>query len=79
LHKKDLTAIFAETDFGVEGMISYRDLEDDYYEFDEKSLSAVGKHTGKKYSIGDVIGIRVKRADPTLKEIDYIPESDDNE
>ncbi len=72
-------AIFAETDFGVEGMISYRDLEDDYYEFDEKSLSAVGKHTGKKYSIGDVIGIRVKRADPALKEIDYIPESDDNE
>ncbi|MBR5506807.1 MAG: ribonuclease R, partial [Clostridia bacterium] len=28
-------AIFAQTDFGIEGMISYRDLEDDYYEFDE--------------------------------------------
>ncbi len=72
-------AIFAETDFGVEGMISYRDLEDDYYEFDEKSLSAVGKHAGKRYSIGDVIRVKVKRADPAFGEIDYIPESDDNE
>ena len=72
-------AIFAQTDFGIEGMISYRDLEDDYYEFDEKSMSATGKHTGKKYSIGDIIKIKVQRADPNLKEIDFIPESDDNE
>ena len=52
-------AIFAQTDFGLEGMISYRDLEDDYYEFDEKSMSATGKNTGKKYSIGDIIKIKV--------------------
>jgi len=69
--------IFAETEFGVEGLISMTDLDDDYYEFDEKTLSLSGRNTGKKYNIGDSITIKVKRADPILREIDYYIESSD--
>lgn len=66
--------IFAETDFGVEGLISMTDLNDDYYEYDEASLTLVGKHTGKVYTIGNEFDIKVKRADTRLREIDYIIE-----
>ena len=67
--------IFAETDFGIEGLISMTDLDDDYYEYDEKLLMLKGRNTGKTYNIGDSVSIIVKRADPTLREIDYIIES----
>ncbi len=67
--------IFCQTDFGIEGLISMVDLDDDYYEFDEKTLTLVGKHTQKTYSIGDELDICVKRADPTEREIDFVIES----
>lgn len=72
--------IFAETDFGIEGLISMTDLDDDYYEYDEKLLMLKGRNTGKTYNIGDGISIVVKRADPALREIDYMIErSEENE
>lgn len=69
--------MFAQTDFGIEGLISVSDLEDDYYEFDEKLLTLIGKHTGKNYTVGDEFDIIVKRADPKEKEIDFVLESGD--
>ena len=70
--------VFAETDFGIEGLISMTDLDDDYYEYDEKSLILKGRNTGKVYSIGDSISIIVKRADANLREIDFMIESSDS-
>ncbi len=69
--------IFAETEFGIEGLISMVDLDDDYYEYDETTLRLVGKHSRKIYSIGDEIKIRVKRADVKYREIDFYIESGD--
>ncbi|MBO7288622.1 MAG: ribonuclease R [Clostridia bacterium] len=66
--------MFAETEFGIEGLISMSDLDDDYYEFNEKMLTLHGRNTGKTYNIGDSISIIVKRADPAMREIDYIIE-----
>jgi len=72
--------MFAETEFGIEGLISMTDLDDDYYEYDENTLSLKGKHNNIVYNIGDKINITVKRADPYLREIDYyIERSDLNE
>ncbi|MBE7052480.1 MAG: ribonuclease R [Ruminococcaceae bacterium] len=72
--------IFAETDFGIEGLISMTDLSDDYYEFDESNFCLKGKKHGKEYSIGDRLTIKVKRADSQAREIDYTIESgDENE
>lgn len=63
--------IFVQTLFGVEGLISMRDLDDDFYEYDDCSMTLIGKKFGKIYSIGDKIRITVKRSDPELREIDY--------
>ena len=69
--------LFAETEFGIEGLVSMTDLDDDYYDYDDTSLTLVGKHKGKIYSIGDDIKIRVKRADVKYREIDFYIESGD--
>ncbi len=66
---------FAETEFGIEGLVSVRDLEDDYYEFDESKMILCGTHFHKTFSIGDKLKIKVKRADKTMREIDFVVES----
>ena len=45
-----------------EGMIPIRDLDDDYYEFDEKNYCLRGRRKNKIYSLGDAITIKVARA-----------------
>lgn len=67
--------VFCQTEFGIEGLISMTDLDDDYYLFDEKTLTLNGKHTSKTYAIGDEIKICVKKSDPVTREIDFIAES----
>ncbi len=44
-----------------EGMIPIRDLDDDYYEFDEKNYCLRGRRKNKIYSLGDAITIKVAR------------------
>ena len=46
-----------------EGLISIRDLDDDFYEFDEKNFCLLGRRTHRKYQLGDKITIQVARAD----------------
>lgn len=45
-----------------EGMIPIRDLDDDYYEFDEKNYCLRGRRKNRIYSLGDAITIKVARA-----------------
>lgn len=54
-----------------EGMIPIRDLDDDYYTFDEKNYCLVGRRFNKKYQLGDEITIRVAKADLTKKQLDF--------
>lgn len=54
-----------------EGMVPIRDLTDDYYEFDEKNYSIVGRHTNTRYRLGDKITIQVARANLDRKQIDF--------
>ena len=56
-----------------------RDLDDDYYEYDEKTLTLIGKRTSKTYAIGDELIIKVKRADSKHREIDFTIESGDDD
>ncbi|MBR4980090.1 MAG: RNB domain-containing ribonuclease, partial [Bacteroidales bacterium] len=55
----------------IEGMISLRELEDDYYQFDEKIYSVKGKSSGKKYTLGDRVTVKVERASLEQKTIDF--------
>lgn len=47
--------------FGVEGMVRYQDIADDYYIFDEKNFSAIGKKTKKRFTMGDNVRVKVKK------------------
>jgi ribonuclease R len=59
-------------DLLVEGMIRVRDLEDDYYLFDERHYALRGRSTGKVYRLGDVVRVRVAAVHPEQREIDFV-------
>jgi ribonuclease R len=64
--------IFVEiNDLLVGGMIHVRDLQDDYYTFDEKKYALIGQRTGKQYRLGDRVRVTVLRVDPEEREIDF--------
>lgn len=68
------------TNFGIfielsqnlaEGLIRYRDLEDDYYTFDEKNYAITGKRAGRRIRLGDKINVKLVRVDNEKREIDF--------
>jgi len=54
-----------------EGMVPIRDLDDDYYEFDEKSYCLTGRRNHKFFRLGDPIRIQVARANLERKQLDF--------
>ncbi len=54
-----------------EGMVPMRDLDDDFYEFDEKNYCLIGRRTHKRYSLGDPLRIQVARANLEKKQLDF--------
>ena len=54
-----------------EGLVPIRDLEDDYYELDEKNYCIVGINTRKKYTVGDQVKVIVARTDLEKKQLDF--------
>jgi ribonuclease R len=64
--------LFVEiTDLLVQGLIRVRDLGDDYYVYDEKHFSLIGRRTKKRYRLGDKVQVKVVRVDPEEREIDF--------
>ena len=64
--------IYAEIDENhCEGMIPMRDLDDDYYDFDEKNYCLVGRRHHHKYQLGDSIRIQVANANLERKQLDF--------
>jgi ribonuclease R len=54
-----------------EGMVSVRDLADDFYEYDEENYCIRGRTTGKLYTLGDRVKVEVVKADMQKKQLDY--------
>lgn len=54
-----------------EGMISTRELVDDYYEYHEQEYALVGRRSGKRYTIGDPIRIQVAQANLERRYLDF--------
>ena len=54
-----------------EGMIPMRELDDDFYDFDEKAYCLTGRRYHKKYNLGDPIRIKVVRANLERKQLDF--------
>ena len=56
---------------GCEGMVPMRELDDDFYEFDEKNYCLRGRRRKKEYRLGDKISIKVVKANLERKQLDF--------
>ena len=54
-----------------EGMIPLRELEGDYYDFDEKNYCLKGRRYHHCYNLGDSVKVQVARADLYRKQLDF--------
>ena len=54
-----------------EGLVPIRDLDDDFYEFDEKNYCLIGQRKKRQYRLGDPITIKVAQANLDRKQLDY--------
>lgn len=59
------------TEAFAEGMVKLRDIDDDYYVFDENRFAVVGEKTKKQYAIGDAIRVNIIRISPERGQIDF--------
>lgn len=65
--------IFVEIpDYLIEGLVHIRDLDDDYYTYDEKNYRLLGKRTKRVYQLGDEVRIRVAKANREHNQIDFV-------
>jgi ribonuclease R len=58
------------TENKCEGMIRLRDLDDDFYEFDDTNYCVIGARTRQRYTLGDAVKVQVVRCDLLKKQID---------
>ena len=64
--------IYCEIDENhCEGLVPMRDLDDDYYDFDERNYCLVGRRHHNKYQLGDPIRIKVAQANIEKKQLDF--------
>ncbi len=68
------------TDWGVyveiienkcEGLVRIKDIQSDFYIFDEKQYALIGQSTKYVYQLGDEVTIKVKKADLEKKQLDF--------
>ena len=65
--------VFVElTELLVEGLVHVRDMDDDYYAYDESTYTLRGENTGKSYRPGDSVTVEVVGADIDSREIDLL-------
>lgn len=78
-HISGITAfgIYCEIDENhCEGMVSIHELNDDYYDFDERNYCLVGRRHRHRYQLGDSVRIKVAKANIEKKQLDFILASD---
>jgi len=54
-----------------EGLVHIRELDDDYYFFDEDNYSIIGRKNKKTFQLGDPVKIKIVRADLEKKQLDF--------
>lgn len=55
----------------AEGLVRTREMRDDFYELKDHGFRLVGTRTGKTYSLGDRVNVRLKKVDIEQKTIDW--------
>ncbi len=59
------------TETKTEGLVPIRDMNDDYYVFDEKNYRIIGKRRKKIYQLGDRVEIEIIKANLVKKQLDF--------
>ena len=60
------------TDLLVEGLVHVRDMDDDYYNYDESTLTMTGRDTGKRYRPGDEVKVQIVGANVEKRQVDLL-------
>ena len=60
-----------ETTAKADGMVRLKEMTDDFYELNEKLYAVVGQKTGKKYSLGDKVRVKLLDANLDKKILDF--------
>ncbi|WP_290661072.1 RNB domain-containing ribonuclease, partial [Ignavibacterium sp.] len=60
------------TDILAEGLIRLRDLDDDFYIYDERKYAIIGKRTKKMYRLGDKVSVKLVRVNEERLELDFL-------
>lgn len=58
-------------DTHIEGMAYLRDIEGDFYSYDETRYEIVGRHFPRRLAFGDEVWVRVKGADLQRRTLDF--------
>ena len=58
-------------DTHIEGMAFLRDIEGDFYMYDEARFEVVGRASGRRIAFGDEVWVRVKGVDMRRRTIDF--------
>ncbi len=55
---------------GVEGMVRMSSIDDDYYQFEQKSYRMVGRRTGRTFQLGGKVKVGITKVDTVAHEMD---------
>jgi len=55
-----------------EGLVHIRELDDDFYLFDEDEYAIIGRRTKKRYQLGDPVKVIIGRADLEKRQLDFL-------
>lgn len=59
-------------DILAEGLVHMRELDDDYYIFDEKNYCLKGRRSKRKFTLGDKLRVKLIRIDGERSEVDFV-------
>lgn len=63
--------LFVELQNTIEGLIHVNNLKQDYFHFIENHMALVGERTGMTLKIGQKVKVKVDKANPETREIDF--------
>lgn len=63
--------IYVELPNTIEGLVAVRNMEDDYYIYDEENLQYIGERNHRVYALGDKVRVKLVRANVSERNLDF--------
>lgn len=62
---------FVELDNTVEGLVPMRTMVDDYYQFDEDTMTLTGENSGRSFKLGQTVKVRLSDVNVPKRQITF--------